>query len=351
MILMIPFCRSKFYIILLSLSLVYFLLIPTTIGSSSAELEWEKITFVVNDTLDFGASQTFSYHFSLPLDWVGSHAQIRVQSGVVTGLTPNRLVVIAWLDGVKTSQTFAKTNGLLKHYTFHSSCEYVLVVPPPVRPALENILTLHNLTVSLEFVFSSSPTGNGFVKQIVFETCTPPPVLLTQTQPLVILQERFSWQISQWSFGRCFFNTSVIIPISEPQNLSITANVNFHGSTLEGWQITLKQEPTILMSRDSWTLEGVILIDPGLPCELSVTVDPPQVSEPEIITVNVSLTGLGLPLPQLGSPQLEISDKLTEKRFNEGMFLVQLGLVVVPLLTYYRIRRPKYQSSQQEDNR
>ncbi|MFX0091463.1 MAG: hypothetical protein ACFFBD_06845, partial [Candidatus Hodarchaeota archaeon] len=255
------------------------------------------------------------------------------------------------LDGITSQQTFAKMYGLQKHYTFHSTSEYTLWIPPPARPALEGIQTLHNLTVELGYTFSSTPDGNGIISQIIFETFTPPTLDSTTLRPLVLLQEKFSWEIGLWSFGRCFFNTSVLIPFSNPQNVSLLLTTEFSGLTLEGWQIIIEQGAIVLQVRDNQTLQGVLALDPARPCELRLMVDPPQVSEPDIISVRINVQGMILSSPVSSSPSTYTLDPASEKRFSEGIILLQVGLVILPLLTYYRIRRPSLRNDRQEENK
>ncbi|MFX0095700.1 MAG: hypothetical protein ACFFBD_28440 [Candidatus Hodarchaeota archaeon] len=334
---------QNYYLVVPAIIILFHLLgTPGIRGWSFSELEQSQVVFTVNDTFDLGSIQIRSYQFSLKLDWVGSHARVRIQGGVVTGRTPNSLDINVVLDDTKTQRTFSTMTGLQKHYTFHSTSEYVVEVPPPMRPVLEGVQSLHNLTVDLKFDYLSNPEGTGLIYQIVFETFTPPTLNSTTPQRIPLLQDQFSWQVDQWSFGRYFFNTSLLHSLPEPQNVSLSLTVVFSGLTLEGWQLVLEQGGTQLQVRDNQTLQGIVVLDPDQLCELHVIVDPPQVSETKIINVNITTHGTVLPSSAPSSSSTHTLDPISQKRFNEGIILLQLGLVVLPLLTYYRVRRPTF---------
>ncbi|MFX0090461.1 MAG: hypothetical protein ACFFBD_01765 [Candidatus Hodarchaeota archaeon] len=329
-------------IVLAIVVLFHLLGTPGIPGWSFSELEQNQVVFTVNETFDLSTSQTRSYQFSLKLDQVGSHARVLIQGGVVTGRTPNSLDINVVLDGTKTQRTFSTMTGLQKHYTFHSTSEYVVEVPPPIRPVLEGVQSLHNLTIDLTFNYLSNPEGTGLIYQIAFETFTPPTLNSVAPQRMPLLQDQFSWQVGQWSFGRCFFNTSLLHSLPEPQNVSLSLTVAFSGLNLEGWQLVLEQDRALLQVRDNQTLQGVVTLNPDYPCELRVMVDPPQVSETKIINVNITALGTVLPSSTSSSSSTHTLDPTSQKRFNEGIVLLQVGLVVLPLLTYYRVRRPTF---------
>ncbi|MFX0092595.1 MAG: hypothetical protein ACFFBD_12600, partial [Candidatus Hodarchaeota archaeon] len=305
----------------------------------------------VNEKFDLSSTQSLSYQFPLWLDWVGSHTRIRIQGGVVTGRIPTSLDIKIILDKILSQQTFSAMNGLQKQYTFHSTSEYILEVPSPARPALEGIRTLHNLTVELNFLFSATPEGLGLLHQIVFETFSLPPLKVSDSQPIVLLQDQFSWEIKLWSFGRFFFNTSLLIPLFEPRNVSLLTVVEFSGLTLDSWQISIEQGEQELQVHDSLTLDGIIELHPTNPCELRLIVDPPQVSESQIVSVKIKVRGTILPPPEHPSSNNHIADSTSQKRLTEGILLIQLGIVVVPILMFYRIRRPFLKKSFKEEDR
>ncbi|MFX0092826.1 MAG: hypothetical protein ACFFBD_13800 [Candidatus Hodarchaeota archaeon] len=281
--------------VLIVFILLYLRFNPNVLELCSSELEQTRVVFKVNEIFDLGIVQTLTYQFPLWLDWVGSHARIRIQGGIITGSIPSSLEIKAILGGIKSQQTFTKMNGFQKHYTFHSTSEYVLEVPPPVHPALEGIQTRHNLTVELDFTFSVSPEGTGLIKQIIFETFTPPTLDSLNTRLFVLIQNHFSWEIDMWSFGEYFFNTSLIIPFSEPQNASLQVNIEFSGLTLDGWIVYVKQGRTEMSIQNSQKLEGILELNPVLLCEVRLLIDPPQVSEPELISTSIKVRGTVLP--------------------------------------------------------
>ncbi|MFX0092736.1 MAG: hypothetical protein ACFFBD_13325 [Candidatus Hodarchaeota archaeon] len=338
-------------VVLLTLGLVHLLISPIISESSLPESEQTQITFTVNETFDLGSIQSLSYQFPLKLNWVGSHARVRVQGGIVTGSIPSSLDIKVVIDDLETQKNYPKTNGLQTQYTFHSTNEYVLAVPPPIHPNLEGVQTLHNFTVEISFNFLSSAEGTGLIYQIIFETFTPSPLEFSKAQPLVLLQDQFNWEIRLWSFGRYFFNTSLIIPLSVPQNVSLQATIEFSGLTLESWQLSIGQGTKELQVRDKSTLEGILVFDPSLPCELQLSVDPPQVSEVKMVGIKLKVQGLILPTPEPSGSNPHSLDPVSEKRINEGVVFIQLGMVILPLLTYYRVRRPSLKSNREEENK
>ncbi|MFX0092211.1 MAG: hypothetical protein ACFFBD_10655 [Candidatus Hodarchaeota archaeon] len=342
--------RFSHITVLFNIFLLCFLFGPKICGSSS-ENEQTQVVFVVNDPIDLGSSQTREYQFPLWLYWVGSHARVRIQGGVINGHIPNSLIIKVIIDGIESQQTFTRMNGLQKHYTFHSTSEYVLTVPPPVRPTLDGIKTLHNFTVELTFIFDSIPEGTGILHEIIFETFTPSTLDLSEARSLTLLQNQFSWKIGLWSFSTYFFNTSLIIPLLSSQNIYLEVTMEFSGLPLDGWQLIIQQEARELNIHDSPRLEGALVIDPTLPCELRLIVNPPQVSEPEVVYANIEVQGVILPLQEPSSPNTNTLDPVSEKRLVEGLMLVQLGIVIMPILAYYRIRHPTLRNSRKEEEK
>ncbi|MFX0090418.1 MAG: hypothetical protein ACFFBD_01550 [Candidatus Hodarchaeota archaeon] len=322
---------------------------PIKSGYSLPSLDRLQIAFTINETFQLNSTQVLSYDLPFNLDQVGSHACVRVQGGIITGQTPSRLEIRTNLDGIESHQTFSKLDGLKNHYTFHSSSEYVIQIPAPIRPPLEGIQTLHMLTVKLSFIFNSAPDGTGVIHQIIFKTFTPPTLSTLDTKNIDLIQDQFSWKIGTWFFGTYFFNTSLVIPLTSRQSLNITANIDLSGLTLDGWQLSIEQGASKLQVRDNLVLQGVFDFDPELPCILHVIINPPQISEAELVRIHISVQGNILPTSQLISSKTTQSDPMTEKRFVEGLVLIQLGIVTIPLLVFYRIRRPLFKHRQKED--
>ncbi|MFX0090201.1 MAG: hypothetical protein ACFFBD_00455 [Candidatus Hodarchaeota archaeon] len=342
--------RGFSYSILLCGVLFCLLTAPTSPGSTLSAFTPVQISFAVNEIFLLNSTQSLSYQFPFKLNQVGFHACVRIQGGVLTGQTPTELSINITLDGLASYQSFSRSNGLQKHYTFHSSSEYVVLIPPPIRPSLDGIQTVHTLTVELAFTFSSTPDGLGVIHQIIFETFTPPTLNVSDLSPIILVQDEFSWRIGTWSFGTCFFNTTLLIPLTSSQDLRLTTHVELTGLTLDGWQLFIEQGASQLQVRDNQTLQGVLTFDPTLPCELRLVVDPPQVSEPALVNVSIEVQGLLLPAPEPIDTDTPQNDPIYEKRLIEGLVLIQLGLVIVPLSVFYRIRRPILRSNPKEEN-
>ncbi|MFX0095085.1 MAG: hypothetical protein ACFFBD_25345 [Candidatus Hodarchaeota archaeon] len=341
--------RRISWIFLTGWLMVSLFITPTSPGLSSSDLELVQIPFVVNETFALNSTQIRSYPFIFRLNRLGTHARVRVQGGIVTGQTPTSLDILITLDGFQTNQTFRKNNGLQKYYTFHSSSEYVIQIPLPIRPVLDEIETVHNLTVELTFMFTGTPDGLGVVHQIIFETFTPPPLSSSEARAIILVQDEFSWKLGLWSFGRCFFNTSMLIPLSNPQKMSLQATLEVQGIELEGWILSIRQNTAELYTRNNQTLEGIIELDPNQPCEVSLSVDPPQVSDTEFIIVRIDVQGTILPDPETLNSNISITDPVSEKRLIEGLMFVQLAIVFTPLLVFYRIHRPYFKPKSKEE--
>ncbi|MFX1250723.1 MAG: hypothetical protein ACFFCZ_03830 [Promethearchaeota archaeon] len=327
--------------VLLSFVLLYLVLNPIFLGFGLPDVEQRQVHFAVNETFDLDSTQSLSYQFPLWLDWVGSHARVRIQGGIITGRIPSSLVIKTVLDGSHTQQTFEQKNGLQRYYTFHSDSEFVLWIQPPIHPQLSGIKTLHNFTVELNFIFSVSPEGTGIIKEIIFETFTPPPLEETKFVSIIALQENFSWQITTWSFGTCFFSTPLILPFSHPHNMTLIANVEFSGLDLDGWRLTIGQGENIIQARDTSSLEGILEINPSIPFELSITVDPPQISEPKTVSVSFQVQAMML-LSQEDLIPSSNPSAATEKTLTEVFMLLQIGIVLIPILAFYKVRQELY---------
>ncbi|MFX0091928.1 MAG: hypothetical protein ACFFBD_09215 [Candidatus Hodarchaeota archaeon] len=312
--------------------------------------DWIQVPFIFNQSFALNSTQSLSYQLPLWLDSVGSHARVRIQGGIVTGSTPSSLEVRIVLDGVKSQQVFSRMEDFQKHYTFHSTSEYVVEIPSPARPALDGIQTLHNLTVEINFEYTSTPDGTGLIYQIIFETFTPSTLDSLAPRQITLVQEQFSWELGLWSLEWCFFNTSLIVPLFEPQNVNLYLTVEFSGLTPDSWRIIIEQGVKELQVHDNLTLEGILELDPVLACELRLIVNPPKVSKTEIMNVSMDLQGIILPSPEPSSSSPNPSDAIFQRRINEGIMLIQLGLVIMPILTYYRVRRPNLKNAKQEEN-
>ncbi len=323
--------------LLLGLLVLYLLNSPLIIGSSFSELEQRQTTFVVNEIFDLSSTHTLTYQIPLWLDWVGTHARIRVQGGIIDGRVPTSLGIKVLLDGVEFNQIFNQKDNLRQHYTFHSTSEYVLWVQPPAHPAIQGIKTLHNFTIELNFMFSLAPEGTGVIKQIIFETFTPLPLNVSEPTPIIPLQDQFSWQVTSWSFGTLFFNTSLVIPLLSPQKVTLTATIEFDGLDLDGWRLFIQQGEKEINIRDQQALEGTLELDPTLPCELIILIDPPRISETKTVSVSVQIQGTII-APQEGLSTSSTSSSLSEKSLIEALMLLQVGMIVIPLLLYYRLR-------------
>lgn len=342
----------KYWNYWLVVSLVIYLLL-TTVNSSYAldTTDQRTINFEVNDIFDLEITQTRLYEFPLKLDWVGRYALVRVQGGVLTDRRPTHIDITVTLDNVKVNQTFYRMNGLQKFYSFHSENEYVLWIQPPVRPPVEGLEIVHNLTVEVNYEFVTTPEGTGTINQIIFETFTPPNLEVDNYQPLIPLQDEFSWEISQWSFGTCFFNTCLILSFTETQNVSLIINLEFKGLDLESWQIAIKNGNIEHHIRDLETLEEIMELNPIHSTELALIIDPPQVSESIFVNIKVSVQGKLLPIRDLPNSNNSNSDLKNQKRISEGLILMQLGIVIVPIITFYRLRRPMFNKSQEEEKK
>ncbi|MFX1532772.1 MAG: hypothetical protein ACFFDI_00910 [Promethearchaeota archaeon] len=330
--------KNSYQYVLLSFVLLYLVLNPMLIRSGLPDVEQRQVSFPVNETFDLDSTQILSYQFPLWLDWVGTHARVRIQGGVITGRIPTSLVIKTVLDGSQSQQTFEQKNGLQRYYTFHSDSEFALWIQPPIHPQLSGIKTLHNFTVELNFIFSVSPEGTGIIKEIIFETFTPPSLDVTEFVSIVALQENFSWQITTWSFGSFFFSTPLILPSSHPHNMALIVNVEFNGLDLDGWRLIIGQGENAIQASDTLSLEGSLEIDSSIPFELSLIVDPPQVSEPKTVSVSIQVQGMMI-LSQKNSITNSNPSAVSEKTFAEVFILLQLGIVLVPILAYYRVRR------------
>ncbi|MFX1251574.1 MAG: hypothetical protein ACFFCZ_08190 [Promethearchaeota archaeon] len=336
--------RTYYKIALFSLLIFYPLFNAVIIGSGVPELEQRQEKFIINETFDLSLIQTLSYQFPLWLDWVGTHARVRIQGGIITGRTPSSLEIRIQLDGVEVQQTFAQKHSLQQQYTFHEESEYVLEIQPPMHPELEGVNTLHEFTVELNFTFSIDPQGTGMIKHIIFETFTPSTLDVVEARSIVPLQKQFSWRITEWSFGSLFFITPLFISLGKSQNVNVQATVEFSGLTPDGWQLTLEQDERELQVRDAHTLAGNLAVDPALPFILSLSVDPPAVSNPSLITVTIEVQGGIVPSSGSSSPELDPSTVLSSQTLVELIWIFQLGLVFMPLLVYYRYRRVVWQN-------
>ncbi|MFX1254353.1 MAG: hypothetical protein ACFFCZ_22265 [Promethearchaeota archaeon] len=328
--------RKIYKFVLVGFVLLYLSFSPLISGSGSSEIEQRRKTFEVNETFDLDSTQSLVYQFPLWLDWVGTHAQVIVQGGVITGRTPTSLGIKVVLDGVSSQQTFEQKHGLQQHYTFHSTSEYVLWVQPPNHSTLKGIQTLHNFTVEITFNFNLTPQGTGIIHQVIFDTFTPPFLEPSNPSPIISLQNHFSWSISPFSFGKYFFKTPLIMQLSQQQNMTLAATVEFSGLELDRWELYIEHGATELYIRDQSTLEGSLNLDPTLPCELVIVVDPPSVSEPQ--TVSVSLQVQGVLLLSEEPTTSNTSDLFLNRNIVETGMLLQLGVVCVPILLYYRTR-------------
>ncbi|MFX0061666.1 MAG: hypothetical protein ACFFC7_05715 [Candidatus Hermodarchaeota archaeon] len=329
--------------ILFGVLLLHLLFSPITPVYSVSDLEQRQAIFEINETFDLTSVQTLSYHFPLWLDWVGTHARVRIQGGIIAGRTPSSLAIKVQVDGIAFQQTFNQKHSLQQHYSFHAESEYVLGIQPPLHPELEGVKTLHEFTVEMNFTFSLAPQGTGMIKRIIFETFTPSTLEVSEARQLIPLQEQFSWRITEWSFGSLFFSTPLFIPLAHPQNVSVEATVEFSGLALDGWQLTLEQEERAVDVRDVHTLAGSLEVDPTQPCSLSLKVDPPAVSEPSLVMVSIKVQGALVPSQAPSNPEPDPSEVLSSKTLAEVIWFVQLGLACMPLLVYYRQRRVIWQ--------
>ncbi len=337
--------KKSFLYILFSLLVLFLLFNPIVSGYSIPEIEQRQVDFPINEIFDLSSTQTLSYQFSLWLDWIGLYARIRIQGGILAGRTPTTLETITVLDGVRSQHLFEHKHSLQNSYTFHSESEYVFWIQPPIHPKVGGLKSLHDLTIELHFTFSTPPQGTGIIKNIIFETFTPLVLGETEYVPIIPLQEQFSWQITEWSFGTLFFSTPLLIPLIKTHKVILSTNVEFSGLTLDGWSLKLEQGNKTLHTRDASKLEGTLEIDPSIPCVLNIVADPPKVSQQETVSVSVQILGLVLPSPDEDSSSSEHSD-LFAKQLTEALLLIQLGMILIPLLIYYRRRlksKTKYQ--------
>ncbi|MFX1253514.1 MAG: hypothetical protein ACFFCZ_18030 [Promethearchaeota archaeon] len=323
--------------LLLGFLILYLLNSPLIIGSSFSELELRQTPFVVNETFDLSSTQMLRYEFPLWLDWADTHARVRVQGGIIDGRIPTSLRIKVLLDGIESNHIFAQKDNLRQHYTFHSTSEYVLWVQPPAHPAIQGVKSLHNFSIELNFMFSVTPEGTGIIKQVIFETFTPLFLTVSEPLPIIPLQDQFSWQITSWSFGTLLFNTSLAIPLFKPQNVTLTATIEFDGLDPDGWRLIVQQGEKKIDIQDQQTLEGTLELDPTLLSEFIVIIDPPRVSETKTVSVSVQIQGTIL-APQEDPSSTSTSSLLSEKSLFEALMLLQVGMVIVPLLLYYRVR-------------
>ncbi|MFX1254515.1 MAG: hypothetical protein ACFFCZ_23075 [Promethearchaeota archaeon] len=317
--------------------ILYILFGSAPISHSLDQAEKKEVAFDVNETFDTSLKQMIHYSFSLWLDWVGYYARVRIHGGIVDGKTPSSLSVKVLIDDVESQQVFSKMRGLSLHYSFHTESEYTLWVPPPIHPDIDGVKTVHNFTVNLNFNFASTPKGSGIIRKIVFETFSVP-VLRNINTPIVLFQEHFSWRITEWSFGTCFFNTSLIIPVYQKQNVNLMATVEFDGLDLDRWSLSIRQGSEIISIRDKNILEGILELDLNVPCGLDLIIDPSIVDEPTTIRATLQVQGFII-LSQ--EPVFTFGDSrsiVTYKTLSETLLVIQLGIIIVPLLIYYRKR-------------
>lgn len=317
-------------------------LAPTPSGLSQSNLDLIQVPFIVNETFSLDMTQSLTYQFSLVIDQVGSYARIRVQGGIIDGTTPMSLNIRVILDGIETNQTFRKSNGLQKQYTFHSSSEYIIQLAPPVRPMLNNLSTVHSLSLEMKFAFNQEPEGQGIIRQVLFEVFTPPLLTVSEIRPIYLIQEIFSWKLDIWSFGGYFANTTMIIPLVKPGLVNLDAKFEIQEIELDHWTFTIRQGDVELSIRDQPTLTGVLELDPFESCEVLISLNPHQVSETTVISVKLEIQGTLVPLEETEPFHSSSFNRLNEKRLLEGVVFVQLMIIFIPLLAFYRLRCPPY---------
>ncbi len=318
--------------------ILYPLFGSVTILNSLDQVEKTEVVFDVNETFDTSLKQMIHYSFSLWLDWVGSYARVRIHGGISEGETPSSLAVRVLIDDVESQQVFSKMKGLSLQYSFHAGSEYALWVPPPTHPDIDGVKTFHNFTIILNLNFASTPKGNGIIRKIVFETFSVPVLRNKIISPIILLQEQFSWLVTAWSFGTCFFNTSLIVPINQKQNVSLTVMIEFDGLDLDEWYLSVVQGSEIVSIRDSSRLEDILELDPTVPCELNLVIDPPIVNEPKTIRATLQTQGFTMLSQEPVSRSDDSESAVAFKTLSETVSMLQLGIVIIPLLIYYRKR-------------
>ncbi|MFX0060595.1 MAG: hypothetical protein ACFFC7_00230 [Candidatus Hermodarchaeota archaeon] len=314
----------------------YLLFSSVAISHSLDQVQKTEVTFDVNESFDTSLKQVIHYSFSLWLDWVGHYARVRIHGGISDGETPSSLVVSVLIDDVESQQVFSKMQELSLQYNFHAESEYALWVPPPTHPDIDGAKTFHNFTINLNFDFASTPNGKGIIRKIVFETFSVPALQSKINSPIVLLQEHFSWRVTPWFFGTCFFNTYLIVPVYQKQNVSLTATIEFDGLDLNGWYLSVGQGSEIIFVRDNNRLEGVLELDPTIPCELNLIIDPSIVDEPKTISATLLVQGFIILSQEPVSTFDNSESVVTHKILSETVSIIQLGIVIIPFLIYYR---------------
>ncbi|MFX0172801.1 MAG: hypothetical protein ACFE9L_12865 [Candidatus Hodarchaeota archaeon] len=313
-----------------------------TMATDEASMNMEEIILPVDQSFDLGnKTRKLTYRFSFWLGQVSEYARITVRGGIITGPTPQRLELVAVLDGQESSRVFERSLGYKTEYTFHPDSEYTLLLrKPPTHPNIPGLQTLHNITLTLIFSFSSISDGLGKIQEIRFDTFTPEPLKLGQKSFITPLRERGTWKITPYSFGSYTFITSLILPELDQLDLSMTFNISliFTGLDLDSWKIIIKSGNSTDEARD--TLQAFLSLStpPFEQPELQIIIDPPKVSTDQIVDLDVKIYGQFNEISNSQDLNEEIND-YTMKSVYEGLWLFQGIIIIAPLLVYYRKRQ------------
>ncbi|MFX1251822.1 MAG: hypothetical protein ACFFCZ_09460, partial [Promethearchaeota archaeon] len=234
-------------------------ILPLTSGNAVVTEETsantEELILPVDQGFNLGnKTRKLTYKFHLWLGQVGKYSRITVRGGIITGPTPERLELVAILDGQESSKIFERSLGYKKEYTFHPDSEYTLLLSTsPTHPNIPGLQTLHNLTLILTFSFSSSSDGLGKIQEVSFDTFTPEPLKLGQKSIIALVRERGTWKITPYSFGSYIFITPLILPDLGNLDLLVTFNISlmFTGLELDNWKIIVTNGNSTNEARDT----------------------------------------------------------------------------------------------------
>ncbi|MFX1534541.1 MAG: hypothetical protein ACFFDI_10000 [Promethearchaeota archaeon] len=301
----------------------------------------QQIIFPVKDTFDLeNDAGALKYQFVFEMHDCGYFARVRIHGGILIGPTPQSLEVNVYLDGDETDALFMRSQDHKLTYSFHSENEYVVLLNrPPTHPKISGLKTLHNLTVTLSFVFFSSSKGTGIIHDIMFETFTPSPLQIDEWREISLLQEKNSWKIAPYSFGSYKFETMLILPdlLNYQTSISLDIMLKITGLSLDGWNLAISNGTTqhtaknlLHVSFDSVQLTNNALI-------LELIFDPPQVSSDEMLYLEIEIKGLIA--SKLGGN--DSSNDIEDPTITEILLVLQGMMLILPLLIYYRNRRLK----------
>ncbi|MFX0063665.1 MAG: hypothetical protein ACFFC7_15955 [Candidatus Hermodarchaeota archaeon] len=304
----------------------------------------KQITFPVNDTFDLeNEAGALKYQFVFEMHDYGYFARVRIHGGILVGSTPQSLEISVYLDGNKTNALFMRSQNHRLAYSFHSESEYVVLLNyPPTHPELPGLKTLHNLTVTLSFSFTSSSKGTGIVHDIIFEVFTPLLLQNDEWREITLLQEKNSWKIIPYSLGFYEFETMLILPKLSNNQILISLDIilKIAGLSLDSWNLAISNGTTQNTARNLLhvSFDSVQLTNNNLILEFIF--DPPQVSSDEILYLEIEIKGL-ITAKLEGNDSNNDIEAPVMKSLTEILLALQGLMLILPLLIYYRNRRLK----------